>query len=158
MHLLPTHPSNDETFAFCLQWLGYLASGDYHAAHAMIVPDGHYRWSPELIERVISNYGFIEPHRSGHRFQVTPPESARGVPSRQCLRVDPDDDTCTGEVHSQFPFAVYWFLDGPSRKGALGWVHMDYPLDGEWSDLSSIFDIVPRGDSLALDLERIEVL
>jgi hypothetical protein len=74
------------------------------------------------------------------------------------LRVDPGDDTCTGEVHSQFPFAVYWFSDGPSRRGALGWLHIDYPLDGDWSDLSSIFDIVPRGDSLGLDLERIEVL
>ncbi len=158
MHFFPSHPSNDEVFAFCHQWLGHLSSGDYRSAHAMIVPNSHHPWTPELIEQVIANYGSVEPHRSGRHFHVTPPETASGTPSSQRLRVDPDDDTCTGEVHSQFPFAVYWFSDGPSRRGALGWLHIDYPLDGQWSDLSSIFDIVPRGDSLGLDLERIEVL
>ena len=158
MKLISTNRDADEVFAFCESWISCLCERDYSAACDMIVPDGHYRWTPELIETLITHYGHTEPLRSGRRCLVSWPDSASGVPSLSRLRVADDDDTCSGQVHSRYPFAVYWFLDGPSRKGALGWVHIDYPLDGEWSDLSSIFDIVPRSGQLAFDLERIEVM
>lgn len=158
MHLLSNNQNNAEAFDFCRQWLEHLCLGDYRSAHAMIVPNGKHPWTPELIEQVISHVGSVEPHRSGRIFRVTSPQSARGVPNTQRLRVDPDDDTCTGAVDSKYPFAVYWFLDGPSRRGALGWIHIDYPLNDQWSDLSSIFNIVPCAGALGLDLECIEVL
>lgn len=158
MRLISTSKDSGEAFAFCESWLECLTRRDFGAAAGLIVPDGHYRWTPELIERLVANYGHTEPLRSGRRCAVTPPDLAIGVPSLARLRIAEDDDVCTGEVHSRYPFAVYWFSDGPSRKGALGWLHLDYPLDGEWSDLSSIFDIVPRSGQYAFDLERIEVM
>jgi hypothetical protein len=158
MRLISTSQDAVEAFAFCEAWLECLARRDFGAACDLIVPDGHYPWTPELIERLITNYGHTEPLRSGRRCTVTSPVLAAGIPSLSSLRVAEDDDICTGQVHSRFPFAVYWFLDGPSQKGALGWLHLDYPLDGKWSDLSSIFDIVPRSGQYAFDLERIEVM
>ena len=158
MHLISTSRDSAEVFSFCEAWLDCLARHDFHAASNFIAHDGLHQWTPELIERLISNYGHTEALRSGRKCAVTSPDLAIGVPSLSRLRLDDDDDVCTGEVHSRYPFAVYWFLDGPSRKGALGWLHIDYPLDGEWSDLSSIFDIVPRSGQYAFDLKRIEVM
>lgn len=158
MHLISTSRDASEVFAFCESWLLCLSQRDFHSACEMIVPDGRYQWSPDTIERLITNYGRLEPQRSGRRCAVTPPDSATGLPSLGRLQVDEDDDVCAGQVHSRYPFAVYWYLDGPSQKGSFGWLHIDYPLDGKWSDLSSIFDIVPRSDRYGLDLERIEVM
>jgi len=158
MRLISVTKDSSEAFAFCESWLDCLIRRDFAAACDLIVRDGHYQWTPELIERLVTNYGHTEPLRSGRRCSVSAPDLAIGTPSLSRLRVADDDDVYTGEVHSRYPFAVYWFLDGPSRKGAVGWIHLDYPLDGEWSDLSSIFDIVPRSGQYALDLERIEVM
>jgi len=158
MRLISSNKEASDVFDFCQDWLEALSGGDYGAANEMIVPDGHYRWSPGMIEKLIANYGHTEPLSSGRRCQVTSADAASGTPSLACLRVADDEDTVSGQVHEKYPFAVYWFLDGPSRRGALGWLHLDYPLDGAWCDLSSIFDIVARGDQLGFDLERIEVL
>ncbi len=158
MHLISINREASEVFDFCENWLRHLSNGDYESAAEMIVQDGHYKWSPAMIEKLIINYGNTEPLRSGRRYRVTLADPATGTPSLSRLRVADDDDTISGQVHEKYRFAVYWFMDGPSRKGAVGWLHLDYPLDGEWSDLSSIFDIVPCGDQLAFDLERIEVL
>jgi hypothetical protein len=162
MYLLGKQPTNAEVFAFCEQWLAHLAHGDYAAARALLRSREPQPWTPELIEQLIANYGSYKPRPSGIRYQVTPPESTPSTPllerRLQSLRPDPDEDTCTGEVHERYPFAICWYLDGPSRRGAVGWVHIDYPLNGEWSDLSSIFDLMPHGDGLGFDLERIEVM
>lgn len=158
MHLISSYREAEEVFSFCEHWLACLSRRDFHAACEMIVPDGYIKWTPEMIERLITHYGYTEPLRSGRLCTVTLPDSVAGVPSLARLRVDDDDDVCIGEVHPRYPFAVYWFLNGPSKKGALGWLHIDYPLDDEWSDLSSIFDIVPRFGRYGFDLERIEVM
>lgn len=158
MYLISTNQSPDEAFAFCELWLETLGRGDFRAACDLIVPDGRHRWTPELIGRLIGNYGRTDPPRSGTQCVVTPTNLATGALNLGRFRVDEDDDVCTGHVHPRYPFAVYWFLDGPAKNGSVGWLHLDYPLDGEWSDLSSIFNIVPRMDKLALDLERIEVM
>lgn len=158
MLLLLKNPAATEVFAWCERWLAHLSDGNYLAAHAMIVPDSQWKWTPKLIEELIANYGTLDPDPLGHRYRVTPPETAIGKVYLDSLRVDPNDPVLnmTGEVHPRFPFAVVWYRKPGGR--ALGEVHIDYPLDGKWSHLSSTFDVLPWGEGLALDLERIEVM
>ena len=77
-------------FSFCEAWLDCLARHDFHAASDLIVRDGHHQWTPELLERLISNYGRTEALRSGRKCAVTPPHLAMGVPSLSRLRIDDD--------------------------------------------------------------------
>lgn len=160
MLLLSKNPTSTEVFAWCERWLACLRDGDYAAAHAMIYPDSEWNWTPALIEELISNHGTLNPDPSGHRFRVTDPGEATGLHPNTLtsLRVDPDDPVLnmTGDVHPRFPFAVMWPRNPQGRS--LGEVHIDYPLDGKWSCLSSTFAILPLAEKLALDLERIEVM
>jgi hypothetical protein len=158
MLLLSRRPPADEVFAFCEQWLTHLSGGRYREAHGMLLPHSQRRWTPELIEQVISNYGTLPPDGRRGTFRVTAFDTAGGAPDVKRLRVDPGDDTCSGEVHPRYPFAVYQFLHGPSRRGSVGRVHLDYPLNGRWSDLSTTFDMIPCGDGLGLGLIGIEVM
>ena len=146
MHLLPRDPADELVFEFCEQWLACLVAGDYAAARAMLVEDGFIPWTAEMIEEEIGGYGG----------SVTLPATATGDPGLDRLEADADSDDVSGAVHPRYPFAVYWFVDGPARNGALGWVHLDYPIDGRWSHLASEFHIVVRDELLGLDLERIE--
>ena len=157
MHLIPPDRSAHDVFEFCQRWLACLARKDYEAACGMLVPSEPTPWTPLKVEHLISNYGQLGNPGKLPAASVTPPESAVGEISLDSL-LDPDDDEIEGEVHSRYPFAVYWFLTGPSAIGAVGSVRIDYPLDGEWSDLSSEFDIIPQEGGLGFQLERIEIM
>jgi hypothetical protein len=158
MTLLPKSPAAEDVFAWCEQWLACLSANDYASAWKMIFPDSYWKWTPALIEELIANYGALNPDSSGHRFRVTPPGEATGETYRQRFWIDPNDPEVDiiGDVHPRYPFAVWWHRNPLGR--CLGQVHIDYPLDGEWSSLSSTFDILPLKEGLALDLERIEVM
>jgi hypothetical protein len=151
--LLPKKPTATDVFAWCEQWLAHLEQQDFAAAYEMLMPNSQWAWTPELIEKLITNHGTLELTDGGVTiYRVTSPRTATGERYLSRLRVDPDDPVITGEVHPKYPFAVHWFRDPPLPR--LGYVVLDYPLNGEWSNLTSHFDIVRRGGGLALDLER----
>jgi hypothetical protein len=155
MHLVPLQPSsNAAIFEFCETWLGHLSAGDFTSAHGMLAPDNVRKWTPQLIEKLVTETC----GSPSNKCAVTAPAEATGNPSRSRLEVDPDDDDCTGEVHPQYPFAVYWFRDGVAANGSVGWVYLGYPLDGEWSDLSSEFRIYQAEEGYVLQLQSIEVM
>ena len=157
MWRLPLHPTSDQVFAFVTEWIKRLSAQHYDGALQMLYPGPSAVWTSSLIEQLIANYGSLEPDRSGHLFRVTPLECARG----QCVRdsLGLDDDVGTGDVHPSYPIAVYWFRRHPEREPAcLGWIHLDYPLDGEWSDLSSEFWLYEHDGNVVVELERIEVM
>lgn len=157
--LLPWPGSNQAVFSVLETWVGYLAEGDYGSAHALLSPDPHRQWTPAVIEALVTGYGSLEPRRDGRRFRVTPLASAIGTMHRTRLEPDADDDAVIGEVHPRFPLAVYWFREPSARRpDRVGYAHVDYPLDGTWSDLSSEFYLLRVGEYIRISLERIEVM
>jgi hypothetical protein len=126
--------TDDAVLALIERWVGILEAGRMAEAIAFLAPSPP--WTPDLLARVIENYGFVDPHPSGKKFRITPPRSASGHGPR---------------------FEVVW-LNPPAAYIEHGYVRVAYadyrlPLDGEWSDVSAIFDIValPDGDALMLD-------
>jgi hypothetical protein len=94
-------------------------------------------WTPELIERVISNYGSIEPRGDGKTFKVTSLKTARGqlIPRQEVYR-----------------------FENPSPVDIIGNVWFDLPLNGEWSDLTATFDLKKLGGNLVLVLDDLHVM
>lgn len=152
-------PVSEQVFALCEEWVSLLAASDYSLALALLAERTPPRWTPELVESLISNYGSVTPHRSGRIFRASPLSEATGQPALSRLAADPDDDTCDAVVHDRFPIAIYVFRTPPAQDPSrIGWVHLDYPLDGAWSDLSSIFTLRRDGESCKMLLDSIEVM
>jgi hypothetical protein len=117
------------------RWVALLVEERFEDAMAMLGPSA--TWTPELLATVIRNYGSVEPRDDGRRFAVTPISTAVGEGPR---------------------FEVMW-LDRPLTNrldyapNLLGHARYDLPLDGQWSDVTSTFEILalPEGAVLALD-------
>jgi hypothetical protein len=116
------------------QWIDLLAADRYEDAHAMLfrLPDDE--WTPDMTRTVVRHYGFIEPRSDGQTFRVTP--RAEAVQRAGCGQ---EED-------------VERWDDGD------GVAHFDLPLNGEWSDVTAIIDIVKQGQELFLRLNDIHVL
>ena len=78
------------------------------------------------------NYGNIDPIHDGWVYKVTPLHSASGGPKPR-HEVDRCDD---GR-------AFVWF---------------DLPLNGQWSDLTALFDVIPKDDGLHVVLDQVHVM
>jgi hypothetical protein len=115
------------------RWLEYLVAEEYPEALAMLAASE--LWTPELLQRVIFNYGFIEPHPRGTTFVVTPVATATGDGPR---------------------VQVTWF--GEPTQGAVGYARYDLPLNGEWSDVTASFDILETPEGLTLALDDVHVM
>jgi hypothetical protein len=119
------------------QWVTLLADTRFADALAMLAPSE--QWKPELLATVVCNYGFVEPRGDGKTFTVTPLASATGVGPR---------------------FDVSWF-DKPVGSGwasIVGDVHYDLPLNGAWSDVTAIFNLVDTEQGLVLALDDVHVM
>jgi len=94
-------------------------------------------WTPALIATVIHNYGSIGPWSDRRTFRVTPLAEATGVlmPRQDVDRYDSND------------------VD----NGLLGYVWFDLSLNGGWSDLTAIINIVTDGSDIVLELDDIHV-
>jgi hypothetical protein len=137
--VLPRPVSDDQILALVHAWIGLLAKERYEEAFALHTAREH--WTPFLARMVIQNYGSLEPRPDGRQFQVTPVETAV---------VGPDGP--------QNPYqAVDWF-DEPAADGVVGMVHTDLPLNGTWSDLTVVFELVAGPEGLWLQLDDIHVL
>lgn len=136
MTVFPNDPSSEALLAFLEAWVERLEDDDYEGAFEMtFVPEDAY-WTPDLMRRVISNYGTIDDREDGHRFKVSFPRNFH-----------------SGNVGQ---FDVLRFEGNPPEN--LGEVIYDLPLDGNWSDVTAIFRIVRRDDGVVLQLKDIHVL
>ena len=126
--------SSTEVREAIYRWIDLLVADRYEDAFEMMFRLPTDEWTPDLMRTVVRNYGFIEPLRDGRTFRVTP--RAEAVQRGEC---GPSSD-------------IDWFADGR------GIAHFDLPLNGEWSDVTAIIDIVNQGEDRVLRLNDIHVL
>jgi len=86
------------------------------------------------MKQVINNYGRVDP-REGHG-----PCTVTAFPVE--------------EVNAKIE--ITWFP--PEDQPPLGYVWYDLPLDGQWSDVTAVFDIWPGDEQLLLELSSIRVM
>ena len=142
-----TSRSTDAVRAVIEAWLRLLVEGRFGDALAIL---GRRRsllepletepsWTPELLAKVIQNYGSVVPRKDGKTFVVTPTDGAAGNGPR---------------------FEVTWFEQpiGVGWGACVGYAHYDMPLNGAWSDVTVTFDIVDTQDGLVLALDDVHVM
>lgn len=126
-------PTDAEILALVEAWVDDLAREDYDSAYSRTEHDPYYQWTPALIRSVVEGYGLPEPHRSGEVFKVTDRSKATGRPYNRTIERNESPDSFLAEV---------WY---------------DLPLNGEWSDLTATFRVVPNGGAWQIVLEQIHV-
>ena len=122
-------------------WLDLLVEERYQEAFDATWHSTEDTWTPELMRRMISNYGSLHPHWTGHVFRPSRPAEERSVrqPSRDVTRYS-SDRLLTDIV-----------------PRVVGEVWFDLPLNGEWSDLTATFDLTEWDGGLVLALSDIRV-
>ena len=130
MRKLPRGAGDDDILAFIRSWAESLA--DERCQDALGMVDARSHWTPELLRTTIENYGFIEPLSDGQVFRVTPADRA------------------TGPLRPRHE--VTWFDE------VRGLVHFDLPLNGEWSDVTALFDLERTHRGIRLVLDDVHVL
>lgn len=139
MKRLDPRAGEQEVLAAVKEWVRLLADGRYQDACEYLYP-GEQSWSPDKLKLIISNYGSQTPHWSGKKFKVTYLE-------------------WTPEEEARLEPMVLWRTDAPPEEDPdRGSVKYDLPLNGEWSQLSAIFNLFVVDGALVLELEDIEVL
>lgn len=126
--------SDDQIRDVIYHWIDLLAADRYEEAHEMLFRFPNDPWTPDLMRLAVRHYGCIEPRLDGQTFRVT--SRAEAVQKRRCA---PYKD-------------VEWWDDGN------GVAHFDLPLNGEWSDVTVIIDIIRQGVERVLRLNDIHVL
>lgn len=134
MRAFPATASDEELLEAVDEWVELLAQERYGEALATFGSREH--WTPELLRQVIRGYGFPEPHPSGTVFRVTSRRDAAGKQHYRQVDRWPD----------------------PNLIGAVGIVQYDLPLNGKWSDVTALFDVLSADDLLELRLDDIHVL
>lgn len=123
MRTVPVGASDDELLSVVRDWVELVAAGSFQAAVQLLyLPADDYaagRWTAESLENYIGNYGFWEPLGDGRVVRVTPLASA--VPPADAPDRQPRFEVIRGQ--------------------GLPNIEFDLPLDGEWSDLTALFDI-----------------
>jgi hypothetical protein len=139
MKLQPS-ATDEELLRVIESWVELLAMGRFDEAFSQILCCSDVGWTPELIRTVITNYGSPEPRRDGKVFRVTP-----------ILREHSSGD--------RYFYEVERYGDDPNRpQEYIGAVAYNLPLNGEWSDLTVMFDLILVDDALVLSLDDIHVL
>ncbi len=135
---LPRNATDEQILDVIRAWVELLAQERYEDAFQMLRYHPAEHWSPALIRAVVTNYGFIEPRKDGATFKVT------------SLKDNPEGEAFHG---------VEWYGDDPNKPAEyLGVAAFTLPLNGEWSDVTAMFDIVEEGGGLVLELDDIHVL
>ena len=123
-------------------WLHLLANEDYAEAFALTEHNAYFGWTPELIKSYINGYGL--PYEQGDTvYKVTDWKTAY-----------------TGNIKHYKDIELF---NNPinhdnSKFKIIGIVHYDLPLNGEWSDLTTIFKILQADNYITLELNDIHVL
>ena len=142
MITLPKDASDDAVLNVVRRWLNELAKEDYSAAHSLTYHPAGDHWNADLLRRVIENYGSVDSGpEEGVTFKVTPLEGEHS-----------DDSDVAGRLE------IEWFRSRGSEDNPLGTITCDLPLNGEWSDVSAVFNVLSQPDGLALQLMDVRVL
>ena len=143
MKVLPPNATDAEILAACHEWVERVAGGDPAGAIDMLhVPeryDESQRWTAGSLERYIGNYGSWDARPDGRTRRITSPATAVPPADRPDLR----------------PTAEVVRRDTDPRSGS---VDIDLPLDGEWSDLTALFEFEPVDGGIGLSLYDVHVL
>jgi hypothetical protein len=131
---LLTNPSDDDILRLVDEWVDDLERGDYATAYARTGHDSYDGWTPDLIRDAVAGYGLPDAHGSGVIFRVTSRAAARG--------------------HQHYRAVDREHVPPKS----IATVSYDLPLNGEWSDLTARFRVVPAPNGAELILEEIHVL
>jgi hypothetical protein len=140
---LPLNSSYELLISAVEDWVNLLIEEEYQRAYYFTEQDPYYEWTPELIEKVINNYGVPEPDGSGLVYKVTSPSSAVLVDR---LKYD-----------SEVDYFDEPRLDDDGESEIIADIWYDLPLNGEWSDLTATFNVIKRKDFLTLQLQEIHV-
>lgn len=122
------------------RWVGLLVEERFDDAMATVGPSG--TWTPDLLARVIGNYGSVEPREDGRTFAVTPVATAVGDGPRF------EVTWCDPPVTNRLDYA----------PDLLGRARYDLPVDGVWSDVTASFEILDLAEGPALALDDVHVL
>lgn len=132
MKLFPNDVSAEQVRAALLGWLDMLAAGRYADAVDFLSPEipdqsgstDETRWTPELLESVISNYGVEEPiEGEDWRYRVAPLTDELLPLFDERLDIDtdfrlwegstPDGSRLSGAIHADVPLV---YEDGPAMS------------------------------------------
>lgn len=125
--------TDSDLLAAAREWINLLAAGRFADALAFLYRLPAEEWTPDYLARWIENYGFDQPLTDGSKMKATPTDSAAGTLS----------------------LAEVWRYDEIDEDTGLPLVARvlhDVPLDGEWSDLNAVFNVLRVDDSLVFDL------
>lgn len=143
MKVLPPDASDAEILAACRDWVQRVADGDLAGAIEMLHVPQRYedpqRWTARSLEIYVGNYGSWDAMPDGRTWRITSPATAANPAGRTDFR----------------PTADVARHDGDPRSGS---VDVDLPLNGEWSDLTALFEFEPVEDGIGLSLYDIHVL
>ena len=158
MKRLAVDVGDEGLFEAVSEWVQLLADERYQDAYDFL----YHLWMPVLpnnelsaddIRDIVTNPSLNEP-RSDSPVRVTPVETAqpqRRLPARTIHR---------NEVPIEHAWDSILVRHGgvPSGASLIGNIHFDIPLNGAWSDLTAVFDIVIYEGDTVLALENIHVL
>ena|ERR1041385_820662 len=130
---LPPSATDEQIVAAVSDWVGLLAADRYEEACAVVKHADDDHWTPDLMRSIIRNYGFLEARKDGKTFCVTHLDERATKGNRRRPRVE-------------------WY---DARRGT---AYFDLPLNGEWSDLTAIMDVLKEDGGISLTLSDIHVL
>lgn len=125
----PLNTTEEELISAVEEWVDLLEEGRYQEALNFIYPIPCPEWTAEYLESWIKNYGFDQPRKE-----------AKG---KQYNRTYEAYDPCRDES---------------TRLEVVGMIFYDVPLDGEWSDLTTQFNVSKFENSLVLDMCGLHVM
>ena len=129
--------------ALCREWVSLVAAGRLDQAISLLhVPESYHQeqhWTADSLRTYIGNYGSWDPAGDGRVWGVTPIDTVSMPADRPDFRPRADVGHYDGKPHA-------------------GWVDLDLPLDGEWSDLTAQFEFSPVDDGIGLSLYDLHVL
>lgn len=139
---LPLAASDSDILMIVRRWCEKLVMEDYDAALSIVKHQAYM--TPALLRTLVETYGSPDPPVEGeHRYKVTPLESARYRP---------------GDEPVNNPFPRHIVERNPDEVRAPIEVWFDMPLDGYWSDLTAIFDVVQEDGMLVLMFDDLHVM
>ncbi|MDQ3683981.1 MAG: hypothetical protein M3430_00060 [Acidobacteriota bacterium] len=143
MLVLPRNSTDADIFKAVRAFVELLAQDRYVEAYEMAHHEPEREWTPALMKSVVLGYGLVDEvfkFEDGTNPQVTSPKDVQ-------------------EPELEQRHEVTWLDKSPINfPSFVGYVHYDLPLNGEWSDLTLMFDILEAEGGLVLSLDNIHVL
>lgn len=131
--------------AFVLHWFKLLAYGEFERACSMVDEPNSYgmRWTPDHDDDPAT----FPKGEDGNGYRKGIKPLVEEIMGPNVTYSDPD--SVTGEPDMMFDE----FEDGSGY-----WFHCQMPVDGEWSDITALFEFMKRSTGYAVILDDLHVL